>query len=163
MRNDYEQLVGMFKNSIPSGMVYFRDLPNILPKLEHLRNETVLTVCTGGVRCEKASGFLVQKGFNDVYQLYGGIVTYMEKYPNEDFLGKLYVFDQRVVMGFNTDDPKHVVIGRCDKCGEVSENYVNCADDLCHRHFICCEGCLINGLPFCNVKCEVNVKQLVKA
>ncbi|MBI3342296.1 hypothetical protein HY024_04190, partial [Candidatus Curtissbacteria bacterium] len=89
MRNDYEQEVGAFENSVLPGLSNFRDLPKVLPKLEHLKDETVVTVCTGGVRCEKASGFLVKHGFADVYQLFGGIVTYMEKYPNEDFGGAL--------------------------------------------------------------------------
>lgn len=142
MRNDYEQKVGYFANSILSGMKSFKDLPKLLPKLKHLKGKTIITVCTGGVRCEKASGFLVENGFSDVYQLYGGIVTYMEKYPNENFLGSLYVFDNRLVMGFNMDDPKRTVIGICAKCGEKSENYINCLDGFCHRHFICCKQCL---------------------
>ncbi len=141
MRNDYEHLSGYFRNAILPPMSSFRDLSKILPSLEHLKNKTVVTVCTGGVRCEKASGFLVQNNFADVYQLYGGIVTYMEKYPNEDFLGVLYTFDNRLVMGFNLDDPKREVVGRCVKCGKSSERYVNCKDGFCHRHFIACLEC----------------------
>jgi UPF0176 protein len=159
MRNDYEQIVGTFENAILSQFANFRDLPQILPKIDHLKNETILTVCTGGIRCEKASGFLVQNGFTDVYQLYGGIVSYMEKYPNRNFLGKLYVFDQRVVMGFNTDSPNHIIIGKCQKCGETSENYVNCSLPTCHKHFICCTNCLSSksifaNMAFCNLDCE---------
>ena len=69
MRNDYEHSVGFFRNSILPPLKNFRDLPKILPSLTHLKNKTVVTVCTGGVRCEKASGFLVKHGFTDVYQL----------------------------------------------------------------------------------------------
>ncbi len=145
MRNAYEFKVGHFENSILPPMENFRDLPKVVESIKHLKDKTVLTVCTGGVRCEKASGFLISQGFTDVYQLENGIVTYMEKYPNEDFKGKLYVFDQRVAMGFYTDDPKHEVIGKCDSCGETSENYVNCANPVCHRHFIACEKCLEKG------------------
>jgi UPF0176 protein len=94
------------------------------------------------VRCEKASGFLVTHGFTDVYQLWGGIVTYMEKYPNEDFHGQLYVFDGRITMGFNLDDPKRVIVGRCEACDNPSEHYINCGNNDCHRHFICCADCL---------------------
>src|SRR3989344_1852219 len=96
MRNAYEHKVGHFEGSILPLIENFRDLPKVVEQIKHLKNKTVLTVCTGGVRCEKASGFLVTQGFNDVYQLSGGIVSYMEKYPNEDFQGKLYVFDKRV-------------------------------------------------------------------
>jgi len=100
-----------------------------------------VTVCTGGVRCEKASGYLLKKQFREVYQLYGGIVTYMEKYPNQDFLGKLYVFDGRVTMGFETDSPNHVVMGRCKHCGKPSDHFVNDDGDPARPHFICCEEC----------------------
>ena len=99
MRNVYEHKVGHFAGSILPPIENFRDLPKVVEQIKHLKNKTVLTVCTGGVRCEKASGFLITQGFSDVYQLDGGIVSYMEKYPNEDFKGKLYVFDGRVVMG----------------------------------------------------------------
>lgn len=99
MRNDYETEVGQFINSIcPKGFRNFRNLPDVLPEMEHLRDKTVVTVCTGGIRCEKASGFLLKHGFSDVYQLHNGIVTFMEKFPNEYFKGKLYVFDQRYTM-----------------------------------------------------------------
>jgi UPF0176 protein len=155
MRNDFEQLSGYFENSILPGMTQFRDLPKVIGKLKHLKGKTVLTVCTGGVRCEKASGFLIKNGFKDVYQLYGGIVTYMEKYPNENFLGSLYVFDGRLVIGFNRSDPKKVVVGECASCGDPSEDYVNCKDDYCHRHFIACEKCLDNeGKILCPMGCR---------
>ncbi len=142
MRNDYEQRVGYFENSILSNMGNFRDLPKLLPRLKYLKGKTIVTVCTGGVRCEKASGFLLRNGFSDVYQLYGGIVTYMEKYPNEHFKGGLYVFDKRLVMSFNLNDPGRGIVGKCAKCGKPSENYINCKDDFCHRHFICCINCV---------------------
>ena len=158
MRNAYEHKVGHFENSILPPIENFRDLPKVVEQINHLKNKTVLTVCTGGVRCEKASGFLMSQGFNDVYQLDGGIVSYMEKYPNEDFKGKLYVFDGRVTMGFYTDDIKHEVVGKCDECGEQSENYVNCANPICHRHFIICENCLMknDGKAFCPEGCVLS-------
>lgn len=155
VRNNYEQTVGYFENSILSNMENFRDLPKFLPKLRHLKSKTVVTVCTGGVRCEKASGFLVKNGFEDVYQLYGGIVTFMEKYPNEHFKGSLYVFDNRLVLGFNMDDPKREIVGRCANCGKPSENYINCSDDFCHRHFICCIDCVdADNKALCPMGCR---------
>ncbi len=141
MRNAYEHQVGYFKSSILPPMDNFRDLPKFLDSIAHLKDKTVLTVCTGGVRCEKASGYLLANGFADVYQLDGGIVSYMEKYPNEDFLGKLYVFDDRVAMGFYTDDPKHQVVGKCIFCGVASERYTNCMVNDCNRKFIACGDC----------------------
>lgn len=158
MRNVYEHKVGHFENSILSPMENFRDLPKVVEQIAHLKNKTVLTVCTGGVRCEKASGFLITQGFGDVYQLEGGIVSYMEKYPSEDFKGKLYVFDGRVTMGFYSDDDKYQVIGRCDVCGGESENYVNCSNLVCHRHFINCQECLIktDGKALCPGGCVLS-------
>lgn len=141
MRNDFETKSGYFENSIFPGLRQFRDLKSVVLNLEHLKNKTIVTVCTGGVRCAKASGFLMTQGFNDVYQLKGGIVSYMEKYPNMDFKGKLYVFDKRLVMGFNTDSIDHTVVGVCEKCGNKSEHYINCSNTICHRHFILCVEC----------------------
>lgn len=158
MRNDYEYISGHFENSILSGFSNFRDLPSILEKLEPLKNKTIVTCCTGGIRCEKASGFLVENGFNDVYQVLNGIQTYMEKYPNKHFKGKLYVFDGRITLGFNTDSPEHEIIGVCDLCGEKCDTYVNCEYNMCHRHFIACEDCRDSetGMYFCNEKCKKN-------
>jgi UPF0176 protein len=141
MRNAYEHKVGKFADSICPPLDNFRDLPKIIESIAHLKNKTVVTVCTGGVRCEKASGYLITQGFTDVYQLDGGIVSYMEMYPNEDFEGKLYVFDRRLMLGFYTDDPKHKVIGTCDHCGKSSEQFINCANKECNRHMILCDNC----------------------
>lgn len=141
MRNAYEHAVGKFAGSVCPPMENFRDLPKLLKTIQHLKDKTVLTVCTGGVRCEKASGYLITQGFTDVYQLDGGIVSYMEKYPNEDFEGKLYVFDGRVAMGFYTDDPKHKVIGKCSSCGDSAENIVDCREFGCNGQFILCANC----------------------
>lgn len=142
MRNAYEHTVGKFAGSICPPLENFRDLPKIISSISHLKNKRVVTVCTGGVRCEKASGYLISQGFTDVWQLDGGIVTYMEKYPNEHFEGKLYVFDRRVVMGFYTDDSAHKIIGVCRGCGSASEHFVNCEKPWCGMHFILCEQCV---------------------
>ena len=164
MRNDYEYISGHFKNFIPSGIHNFYDLPDVLPRLSHLKNKTIVTVCTGGIRCEKASGFLLMNGFNDVYQLKDGIQTYMEKYPNQHFLGKLYVFDNRLTLGFNTDSADHRIVGKCYGCGVPSDRYVNCEYNFCHFHHIRCDDCLDKeilrpgsgqaGLAFCKKDCK---------
>ena len=158
MRNDYEYSSGYFENSIFSGLHNFYDLPSVLPQLENLKNKTIVTVCTGGVRCEKASGFLVLNGFKDVYQLKDGIQTYMEKYPNSYFKGKLYVFDNRLTVGFNTDDPTHEIVGKCYHCNASADTYTNCEYDICHYHYICCSNCKDEetGLTFCKEECKEN-------
>jgi len=150
MRNTYEFKSGHFKGSIDPGMDNFRDLPNVMPKLEPLKEKAVLTVCTGGVRCEKASGFLVSQGFKDVYQLDGGIVSYMNKYPGKDFLGALYVFDKRLTIETTKD---REIVGRCDQCDTATEHYVNCANMGCHDHILVCESCVERkGQGYC-AKC----------
>lgn len=156
MRNDYEYISGYFENFIPSEIHNFFDIKQVLPKIEHLKNKTIVTVCTGGVRCEKASGFLVVNGFKDVYQLKDGIQTYMEKFPNEHFKGKLYVFDNRLTVGFNTSDTKHEIVGKCRNCGVKCDTYVNCEYDMCHFHYICCDNCLDEELKlaFCKPECK---------
>lgn len=150
MRNDYEFQAGHFRDSVNPGLENSRDLPKALPKLAHLKDKTVLTVCTGGVRCEKMSALLLEEGFSDVYQLDNGMHGYMEKYPGKDFLGALYTFDKRKTMDFGGD---REIIGRCFFCNAAAEKYVNCANDFCHRHFIVCEGCSGERSVFCSRDC----------
>jgi UPF0176 protein len=154
MRNDYEHLSGHFEGSILPPMRNFRELPEIIPSIVHLKDKKIVTVCTGGVRCEKASGYLINQEFTDVSQLAGGIVSYMEQFPNQHFLGKLYVFDQRVLMGFNTDSPEHVIVGRCAGCDGSSERYVNCYNEDCHKHYILCQKCDESNGRYCTPKCR---------
>ncbi len=156
MRNDYEFKVGKFKDSIMPPLKNFRDLQGQIDSIKDLKDTTVLTVCTGGVRCEKASGLLVREGFKDVYQLDGGIVSYMEKYPAQEFEGTLYVFDNRITMDF---DPahKHKVIGQCDFCLEKTEQFYNCAYPQCNLKVLCCEKCFKqkHKKVFCSDACKI--------
>ncbi len=146
MRNDYEFEIGRFKNSIwPNGLGHFRDVPEAVKSISNLKDKTVVTVCTGGVRCETASGLLMKYGFKDVYQLENGIVTFMEKYPNTYFEGKLLVFDGREAMGFNVDSPEHKIVGKCRVCGETSEHLVNYYDNKKNTYGIICESCCESG------------------
>ena len=152
MRNDYEQILGKFKGSLDSGMKNFRDLPDIAKSFKALKDKKVVTVCTGGIRCEKASGYLKQSGFKDVSQLNGGIHRYIEKFGGDGWLGSLYVFDGRVVM---KPEKNHIPIGRCFKCSAVTEEYCDCAHATCGKHFLCCDDCIsADGLPYCNKICE---------
>ncbi len=156
MRNDYEYASGYFEGSIPSGLRNFFELKDIIPNLTHLKNKVIVTVCTGGVRCEKASGFLINNGFKNVYQLKGGIQTYMKFYPNKHFKGKLYVFDNRLTIGFNTNSKEHEIVGKCMHCCDPCDSYVNCEYDMCHLHYVCCENCKDKetGMAFCKLECK---------
>ena len=152
MRNSYEFEFGHFENSLDPGMRRFEDLPKKLSELEELKGKTVLTVCTGGVRCEKASGYLVKKGFTDVYQLDGGIVSYMEKFPGEDFKGSLFVFDRRQVMHFNGEN--HTPISTCIYCKNISERFKNCKNASCNAKLVACENCVEKGTKRLCPECE---------
>jgi UPF0176 protein len=152
MRNSYEYEFGHFENSLDPGMRRFEDLPKKLSELEELKGKTVLTVCTGGVRCEKASGYLVKKGFTDVYQLDGGIVSYMEKFPGEDFKGSLFVFDRRQVMHFNGEN--HKPISTCIYCKTISERFKNCKNTTCNVKLVACEACVEKGTKRLCPNCE---------
>lgn len=143
MRNSYEFKFGHFKNSIDPGMRRFDELKQKISDLEDLKNKTVLTVCTGGVRCEKASGYLIQKGFKDVYQLDGGMVSYMEQYPGQNYDGSLFVFDGRKVMHFNGED--HKPITKCDYCTTTCERFTNCANSRCNKKGNACYECVPKG------------------
>lgn len=156
MRNDYEFKVGHFKNSINPPMENFRELPEALPKIlaenPEMQNKKVITVCTGGIRCEKASGYLIKKGFTNVYQLDGGMHKYMEQFPGQDFKGGLFTFDDRVVMDFGKD---REVIGRCDICLASTERFDNCVNDECHKHMIICHECAqTNPYHWCSIECK---------
>lgn len=152
MRNDYEYASGHFKNSVQPNIRNSRELPEKVVALEPLKGKKIITVCTGGVRCEKMSAYLLHKGFTDVYQLDGGIHTYMEQYPGEDFLGTLYTFDGRKVMDFGG---AREVIGKCTHCGTATETYINCKNDECHLHFLVCPEHNHGDMQsYCSAACE---------
>jgi len=152
MRNDYEQILGKFEGSLDSGMKNFSDLPDIAESFKDLKDKKVVTVCTGGIRCEKASGYLKQQGFKDVSQLNGGMHRYIEKFGGDGWLGSLYVFDGRVVV---KPEKHHTPIGICFKCDASTEDYCDCAHPVCGQQFLCCENCIsADGLPYCKEECE---------
>lgn len=152
MRNNYEFASGHFKGSVQPDISASRHLPIAMPKLERLKEKTVVTVCTGGVRCEKMSAYLMSHGFTNVFQLDGGIHSYMEKFPGQDYLGTLYTFDQRLTMDFGGE---REVIGACRLCGTTTEAYVDCAEDTCHYHFLACKNCQNSeGRAYCSPECE---------
>lgn len=156
MRNDYEFKVGHFRNSFNPEMENFRDLAKVMHESDKLAQikkaseagKKVLTVCTGGIRCEKASGYLIRHGFKNVYQLDGGMHKFMEKFPGEDFLGSLYVFDGRETVDFMERKPEgeRVVVGKCDVCQATTEEYTNCANIECHKKMLCCADCVKNSI-----------------
>lgn len=156
VRNDYEYDIGHFKNAVRPDVKNFKQFPQWAKNNKDLlKDKKILAYCTGGVRCEKFSGFLVREGFTNVNQLKGGIIAYA-KHPDtrgSNFEGKCYVFDERIAVDVNFAEGTSIV-GKCLRCGNPSDRYVNCANFKCHMHFICCEKCDEKFNKTCSEKCS---------
>jgi UPF0176 protein len=155
-RNDYEYDIGHFRNAIRPDVEAFRDFPGwIRENLSEAKDKKIITYCTGGIRCEKLSGFLLKEGFKDVSQLHGGIVTYGKdpEVQGRLFDGKCYVFDERVSVPINRTE-EDIIVGKCHHCGKPEDRYVNCANDLCHLQHVCCPACEEEHNLFCSKACE---------
>jgi len=139
VRSNYEHQLGKFKNAVTLDIENFREFPDKIAELEAYRNKKVITYCTGGIKCEKASAYLLEQGFEDVYQLEGGIIKYGIEAGGEDFEGKCYVFDGRIVADINKVNP--VVVSLCHICATPSDRMVNCANAACNNHLAVCENC----------------------
>lgn len=154
-RNAFEAEIGRFKDAVVPAVANTRDFVAELDsgKYDHLKNEPVVTYCTGGIRCEVLSAHMVKRGFTQVYQLDGGIATYGERFGDAGlWQGSLYVFDNRMSMRFSDDA---VVIGRCRECGDATDRMQNCSDLACREQFVVCAEC--GASP---VYCEAHTLQV---
>ena len=154
VRSDYEYNLGRFKNAVTLDMENFRDFPERVERLKAFKDKKILTYCTGGVKCEKASAFLLEQGFENVYQLHGGIIKYGIEAGGEDFDGQCYVFDNRVAVDVNRVNPS--VISRCQHCQQPSNRLVNCANPQCNAHLPLCEACGEQLQGACSEACAVH-------
>jgi UPF0176 protein len=154
VRSDYEHQVGKFKNALTLDMENFRDFPEKVAELKSLKDKKIITYCTGGVKCEKASAFLLEQGFQNVYQLHGGIIKYGLEEGGEDFEGKCYVFDNRLTVEVNKVNP--TVVSRCYICQEPSDRMVNCANSVCNIHVPMCEKCGAEMEGACSETCKAH-------
>lgn len=154
-RNEYEYDIGHFRGAIRPEVQTSREFPEWIRKnLAQHKDKKVITYCTGGIRCEKLTGILLQEGFEDVYQLDGGIVTY-GKDPvakGQLFDGKCYVFDERISVPIN--QVEDTVIGNCYHCGKPEDRYINCEYDFCHLQHVVCDECDVKYNHYCSSKCE---------
>jgi UPF0176 protein len=140
-RNAYEAKIGKFKNAVVPDVSTSRDFVKEIEsgKYDHLYDKPVVTYCTGGIRCEILSVVMKNRGFNEVYQIDGGIVKYGERFGDEgDWEGSLYIFDDRMAMDFSD---KAKVIGECDKCKAPTKSFRNCNTASCHQLILLCDTC----------------------
>lgn len=154
-RNDYEYDIGHFRGAIRPNVRTFREFPEwVRNNLSQYKDKKVIMYCTGGIRCEKLSGFFLREGFQDVAQLDGGIVTYGKDpvVQGELFDGKCYVFDERISVPINQKENK--IVGKCYHCGKPEDRYVNCANPECHLQHICCRECEEAHKRSCSEECR---------
>jgi len=154
MRNHYESEIGHFEGAITPDVDTFRDsLPLIEDDLKaHKKDKNIVMYCTGGIRCEKASAYFKHKGFENVFQLEGGIIEYTRQVKTKGldnkFRGKNFVFDQR-----RAEQISDEVIAVCHQCGTSCDTHVNCANEACHLLFIQCPSCAEAHSGCCSDTC----------
>lgn len=156
-RNDYEFDLGHFRGAIKPNIKSFRELPDWIDEnKEMIEGKKILTYCTGGIRCEKFSGWLVREGFEDVSQLHGGIVTYGKdsEVQGELWDGQCYVFDERIAVPVNQKD--HIIVGKDHFTSEPCERYVNCANPECNKQILCSDENEEKYLRACSNECRVH-------
>jgi UPF0176 protein len=154
MRNHYEYEVGHFEHAIEIPSDTFREqLPMAADMMAADKNKNIIMYCTGGIRCEKASAYMLHKGFKNVFHLEGGIINYVnqvkEKALPNKFHGKNFVFDQR--LGERVTDE---IIAQCHQCGKPADTHVNCVNDACHLLFIQCDECSKEMEGTCSKECR---------
>ena len=158
MRNHYEYEVGRFKDAIEIPSDTFREqLPMASEMFDKEKDRTIIMYCTGGIRCEKASAWMLHKGFKNVFHLEGGIINYInqvrEKGLENNFIGKNFVFDERLGERITED-----IISSCHICGIACDEHVNCKNSSCHLLFIQCKDCN-NDLSGC---CSQDCLEIIK-
>jgi UPF0176 protein len=153
-RNWYESKIGKFKNAITPQLKNFRQWKKVVDEdLQNFKNKTVITYCTGGIRCEKASAYMIEKGFEDVYQLDGGIFNFIKKFPDTYWEGGLFVFDERRVVNPNIKNELKN-IAKCHFCGTPTSYYINCHNVNCDKIIISCHECKIENEYCCSDECR---------
>jgi len=154
MRNHYEYEVGHFKNAVEIPSDTFREqLPMAAEMMKGKEDANIIMYCTGGIRCEKASAYMLHRGFRNVFHLEGGIIHYAgevkEKGMESKFIGKNFVFDNRLGERITED-----VIAHCHQCGSPCDTHTNCKNDGCHLLFIQCEACAEKFSGCCSETCR---------
>lgn len=156
-RNSYEAKIGKFKNALVPNVETTKDFIAELDsgKYDHLKSKPIVTYCTGGIRCEILSGLMKNRGFQEVYQIKGGIVRYGEHFKDDGLWeGSLYTFDGRMTIEFSD---KTEIIGRCERCSAATRDFRNCGDDYCHQLYLFCDTCAADSA---NLTCTHSASSL---
>ncbi len=153
MRNHYEYEVGHFEGAIEIPSDTFREqLPQAAELLKDKKEKPVIMYCTGGIRCEKASAYLLHRGFKNVFHLEGGIIHYAntvkKKGLDNKFRGKNFVFDERLGEAISGE-----IISHCHQCGKPADTHTNCKNSACHLLFIQCNECAVKYDGCCSQSC----------
>lgn len=151
-RNAYEAKIGKFRDAVVPDVETSRDFVKDIEEgeISQHKDKPIVTYCTGGIRCEILSTLMKNRGFNEVYQMDGGIVKYGERYKNDGYWkGKLYVFDERMVTEFaeGAED-----LGECDHCGNATSNFENCMNKQCNQLILVCNDCISDTA--CSKECR---------
>jgi UPF0176 protein len=154
MRNHYEYEVGHFKNAVEIPSDTFREqLPMAVEMMQGNKDQNIIMYCTGGIRCEKASAYMLHHGFKNVYHLEGGIINYAQQIKDaglpSTFIGKNFVFDNRLGERITPD-----VIAQCHQCGQPADTHTNCRNLACHLLFIQCPACAAQYEGCCSAECQ---------
>jgi UPF0176 protein len=154
MRNHYEYEVGHFASAIEIPSDTFREqLPMSVDMMKDKTDKNIIMYCTGGIRCEKASAYMLHNGFKNVFHLEGGIINYAQQVKEKGlpskFIGKNFVFDDRLGERITED-----VIAKCHQCGKPADTHTNCTNDGCHLLFIQCDECAIKYEGCCSNECH---------
>ncbi|KAF6328338.1 thiosulfate sulfurtransferase like domain containing 2 [Rhinolophus ferrumequinum] len=150
-RNFYESKIGRFQGCLAPDIRKFSYFPSYVDKnLELFREKRVLMYCTGGIRCERGSAYLKAKGVcKEVFQLKGGIHRYLEEFPDGFYKGKLFVFDERYALSYNSD-----IVSECSYCGAPWDQYKLCSTPQCRQLVLTCPACQGQGFTACCVTCQ---------
>lgn len=157
MRNSYEYKIGHFQNAIEVKSKTFREqLKKVVKLIEYAKNKKIVMYCTGGIRCEKATAWMIFNGFKYIYHLDGGIIGYVNDAKKNGlpicFKGSNFVFDNRMSEKVSND-----IISFCKQCNQPSNRYTNCEFNLCHLLFIQCENCQRFFKNCCSINCMEHI------
>jgi UPF0176 protein len=156
VRNHYEWDIGHFEGAELPNLEQFREFPRYAKELKEKRDPKktkVMMYCTGGIRCELYSALMKEEGFEEVYQLQGGVIKYGIEAGTKHWRGKLFVFDDRLSVSISEKEPSEL-ISQCIYCKTSTDYYYNCANMDCNELFLACTSCAKEHLGCCCASCE---------